>query len=217
MPDMKNRLNLNLSQAGFTIFEGLLIIIGVAIIGGTTFYVVSTTKNTRFNTASPDNEISKPIKEKEPERFRYKNFPLAGVKIRLTDEIKNVYFQERKLTDKSGQTVAIQYGNAGLEKINKECIEKNKAGVAVAEYQKQLADARFVTYIIKRNGSFDAVKQQAQIQLPESALKQFDTFYLYEPVNPTVCKGIKDHPAYQKELSSLNDIVLDAFGDAERL
>ena len=82
-----------LNQKGFTLVEGLLILIALSLVVGVGFYVVNANKKDKDskNTSQtiPDQKIEKKLVENNKTYLEIKEL---GVKFELTDKIKNAYY-----------------------------------------------------------------------------------------------------------------------------
>ncbi|HYH36167.1 MAG TPA: hypothetical protein VD706_01565 [Candidatus Saccharimonadales bacterium] len=81
----------NLGQKGFTLIEGLLIIIALSLIAGVGYYVYNANKEADKNLTSSASKEEKPA-AKEKTQKNYLEIKELGIKFELTSKLKNAYY-----------------------------------------------------------------------------------------------------------------------------
>jgi hypothetical protein len=76
----------NLSRNGFTLIEALLIIIALGVITGVGFYVYNSVRPNEQTTTATTQQATQTATKK------YLRIPEAGIKLELTDSIKDAYY-----------------------------------------------------------------------------------------------------------------------------
>lgn len=84
---------MKINQKGFTLTEGLLVVVALVLVGFTGFYVYNTNKKVGQNTAS---SASGNVGKSSAATVQYQGFQSLGVKIKLTGTAKKFQYSENQ-------------------------------------------------------------------------------------------------------------------------
>jgi hypothetical protein len=84
---------MSINQKGFTLIEGLLIVIALSLVTGVGYYVYNTNKNNdKLQNNSQISSDTKQSKSSDKDK-RYLEVQELGIKFEVTDELKNIYYK----------------------------------------------------------------------------------------------------------------------------
>jgi hypothetical protein len=81
------------NQKGFTLIEGLLIVIALSLVVGIGYYVYNSNKNTPQDDSSNTKPAAKETAKTTPAAKNYLEIKELGIKFQVTDKLKNTYYR----------------------------------------------------------------------------------------------------------------------------
>ncbi len=156
---------MELNQRGFSLIEGLLIVIALTLIGGVGFYVVSANKDDK-NEAPTSSERTQPTESKVVEKkVEYIEFKDLGFKIKKTDKMQDWSYLDDPQVPKTKYVQSADH----VKKID-EC---NKGGDAYVQANDTPSSKSFVAF-----SRVDGTYKEGDIVGGAEVVKQFDSFFI---------------------------------------
>jgi hypothetical protein len=108
-------------QKGFAALEGLLILVIIAIIGGTGWYVMKAKDNTDKTLSQTANSSAQKSNKAKTSNSRF-DLKELGISIVLPPDLKDLTYDAQQITSVSGgKTTALYMSSASFKKVQQKC------------------------------------------------------------------------------------------------
>lgn len=193
---------MKLNKKGFTVIEGLLIVIALTLIIGVGYYVINANKDSsKSDSSATKNQTAQKIsdaktQEEKNKTVEYIELKEIGIKINKTDKLANFSFEAHP-----GDGAGILVGETNVTKLGGEC-KPSSSNFAVAG-------------LFRSTGKYDS----ENTLFPEKPIKEFDDFYInvLSPDGGIVCDTDEKTQQLEASILSASNTIIEAVKNSEKL